>query len=82
VLARLNVMAGRDHPPNLKPRKFQGEEVWYVEVVWPDGRSEHVGAFRTKAETADWITSKSRAWLDDYEHRRRERDRPRDPDDS
>jgi len=74
VFARFNFMTDRDHFPSLTARKFTGEDVWYVEVVWPDGRSEHVGAFRTEAETSDWIARESRAWLEDYESRRRQRD--------
>jgi hypothetical protein len=65
-------MTGRDHSPSLEPRKLQGEDVWYVAIVWPDGRSEQVGAFRTKAETEDWIANRSAAWLVDHERRRRE----------
>lgn len=63
-------MADRSEPPTLEPRKFPDEDVWYVQVLWPDGRSEQVGAFRNEAETQNWITGESGAWLKDYERRR------------
>ena len=64
-------MTDRDHSPTLEPRQLRGEDVWYVEIVWSDGHSEQVGAFRTKAATEDWITKRSAAWLEDYERRTR-----------
>lgn len=57
--------------PTIKPNKLKGEEVWFADITWLDGRSEQVGAFRTKSETDDWIAHNSSAWLADYERRRR-----------
>jgi hypothetical protein len=62
-------MTDRSRPPTLDPRQFEGEDVWFVQVLWPDGRSEQVGAFRTRAETEEWIAHRSGAWLEDYERR-------------
>jgi hypothetical protein len=54
----------------LTPRNLAGEEdVWYVQAAWPDGRSEQIGAFRTRSETQEWIAQKSKVWLDNYERR-------------
>ena len=64
-------MSDRDPSLSLEPKKLEGEDVWYVEILWSDGHSEQVGAFRTKAATEDWITKRSAAWLEDYERRRR-----------
>lgn len=71
AMQKLIDMTDRTHSATLTPKKFAGEDVWYVQVLWLDGRSEQVGAFRTKAETEDWIAHKSGAWLDDYVRRRR-----------
>jgi hypothetical protein len=65
-------MVDRDNFPSVEPRQLGGEDVWFAEVIWVDGRSEHVGAFRTKAEAERWIADKSEAWLDEYERRRQE----------
>ena len=59
-----------DQRTTLTPRNLAGEEeVWYVQAAWPDGRSEQIGAFRTRGETQDWIAKKSEVWLDNYERR-------------
>jgi hypothetical protein len=61
--------AGR-RPPTLAPSQLADDGAWYVDVRFPDGRSEEVGTFRDESETSDWIAHKSDAWLADYERRR------------
>ena len=56
--------------PTLVPSQLAGGDVWYVEVLFPDGRIDHVGVFSDKLETHDWIARESDAWLADYERRR------------
>lgn len=56
--------------PMLAPGQLAGDDVWYVQIVFPDGRIDRVGVFRDKSETVDWIARKSAAWLSDYEIRR------------
>jgi hypothetical protein len=56
--------------PTLVPDRLTGDDVWYVQVLFPDGRIDHVGVFRDKLEVRDWIAQNSAAWLADYERRR------------
>jgi len=56
--------------PTLVPRQFTGDDSWYVQVVFTDGRIDQVGVFRDECETHDWIAHNSAAWLADYELRR------------
>jgi hypothetical protein len=56
--------------PTLAPSQVAGDDAWYVEVRFPDGRSDQVGVFRDEFETSDWIARESGAWLADYEQRR------------
>jgi hypothetical protein len=65
------VLHGSDSQlPTLVPSKLRGLSVWYVQVIFPDGRREQVGAFCDKAEANDWIGRRSGVWLVDYERRR------------
>jgi hypothetical protein len=57
--------------PTIKPNNLEGEDVWFADIAWRNGRSDQVGAFRTKSETEDWIAHRSSAWLAGYERRRR-----------
>ena len=70
---RLNaiVLHGNDSQiPTLVPSKLPGLSVWYVQIIFPDGRREQAGAFCDKAEANDWIARRSGVWLVDYERRR------------
>lgn len=57
-------------PLTLAASHLADDDAWYVDVRFPDGRSEEVGAFRDESETSDWIARQSDAWLADYERRR------------
>ena len=62
-----NAMAKKYPKPIFKPRELKKlfENQWYVEAEWPDGTIEQVsGPFASDSEASDWITHKSRAWLD------------------
>lgn len=64
-------LSGNDgQHPMLVPGRLAGHDVWFVEVVFPDGRVDQVGAFGDQSETRDWIVHKSAAWIADYEQRR------------
>jgi hypothetical protein len=60
-------MAKKYPKPIFKPRELKKlfEDQWYVEAEWPDGTIEEIaGPFVSDSNARDWITQKSRAWLD------------------
>jgi hypothetical protein len=59
-------MAESAPPAKLVPRSLAGGEGWYVQVDWPDFE-EQVGAFASRAEAEEWITTKSADWLLRYQ---------------
>jgi hypothetical protein len=69
-MLRRTIASGNGRYPTLVPGRLAGDDVWFVEVVFPDGRVDQVGAFGDQSETRDWITHKSAAWIADYEQRR------------
>ena len=55
---------------HFKPRELKKlfEDEWYVDAEWPDGTIERMaGPFASNSEARDWITHKSRKWLDSKE---------------
>jgi hypothetical protein len=49
--------------PTMVPRALKDGSAWYIELTWPDGRSEQIGGFQSESEIGDWISRKSDAWL-------------------
>jgi hypothetical protein len=49
--------------PTMAPRALKDGSAWYIELTWPDGRSEQIDGFQSEAEIGDWISRKSEAWL-------------------
>ena len=36
---------------------------WSVQAEWPDGTIEHVDTFKAHFEAADWVSTRSEAWI-------------------
>jgi len=34
----------------------EGRQRRYIELTWPDGRSEQIGGFQPESEIGDWIS--------------------------
>ena len=47
----------------FKARALICSKKWCVDLVWPDGRTEHVRNFESEAEATAWIENKSQFWL-------------------
>ena len=48
----------------FKPTPFKdGSGGWRVEVLWPNGATQHVDDFNTDYEACDWISNRSAKWL-------------------
>jgi hypothetical protein len=47
----------------MSARCLKDGSAWYIELIWPDGRVEHIDSFQSKAEIDEWISRKSGAWL-------------------
>ena len=63
-------MAKKYPKPIFKPRELKKlfEDEWYVDAEWPDSTIERmVGPFVSNSEARDWMTHKSRKWLDSKE---------------
>jgi hypothetical protein len=63
-------MAKKYPKPIFKPRELKKlfEDEWYVDAEWPDGTIERMaGPFVSNSEARDWMTHKSRKWLDSKE---------------
>ena len=61
----------RTPAPTCNPEQVEGGG-WCVQINWPNGTSEEVGAFGSKGEAERWIREKFDDWLKDYERRRPE----------
>jgi hypothetical protein len=59
-------MAKKYPKPIFKPRELKKLEAseWAVEAEWPDGTLERIGSFKSDADASDWITNKSKGWLE------------------
>ena len=44
-------------------RPLKSSKKWWLDLVWPDGRAEHVQDFESEAEAKAWIENKSQFWL-------------------
>ena len=49
--------------PIMTPRPLSIFSEWYVQVVWPDGKSEQVHGFTNEAHARGWIAQESEAWI-------------------
>jgi hypothetical protein len=49
--------------PAFEPRRLASAPGWYVRVIWPYGKLEHVPGFVSKQEAMRWIQEKAKAWL-------------------
>jgi hypothetical protein len=49
--------------PAFEARPLKSASGWYVRVVWPNGKREHVPGFVTQQEAQRWIEGKASAWL-------------------
>jgi len=49
--------------PTMTPRALKDGSAWYIELTWPDGRTEQIDGFQSEAEISDWISRKFAAWL-------------------
>jgi hypothetical protein len=58
-------MFGRESNPAFEARSLSSAHGWYVRVVWPHGKREHIPGFVSQREAARWIEEKAKAWLSD-----------------
>lgn len=49
--------------PTMTPRALKDGSAWYIDLTWPDGRTEQIDGFLSESEIGDWISRKSAAWL-------------------
>ena len=49
--------------PTMMPRALKDGSAWYIELTWPDGRTEQIDGFQSEAEISDWVSRKFAAWL-------------------
>ena len=49
--------------PKLRPRACDDGSAWYVDITWPDGRSEQIGDFGLEATANDWIAWEAASYL-------------------
>jgi hypothetical protein len=49
--------------PAFEARSLSSAPGWYVRVVWPHGRREHIPGFISQREAVCWIEQKAKAWL-------------------
>ena len=41
--------------PKATPKPLRDGTGWYVEIIWSDGETEHVGDFGLESTAWDWI---------------------------
>jgi len=39
--------------PTMTPRALKDGSAWYIELTWPDGRTEQIDGFQSEAEISD-----------------------------
>ena len=54
---------GQDICPAFEARRLSSAKGWYVRVVWPHGKREHIPGFVSQQEAVRWIEKKAKAWL-------------------
>jgi hypothetical protein len=47
----------------MTPHALKDGSAWYIELTWPDGRTEQIDGFHSESEIGDWISRKSETWL-------------------
>jgi hypothetical protein len=52
--------------PSATVRPMPDWSGWYVELVWPDGRVEHIDKFGSVSTAQDWISRELPAYFQDY----------------
>jgi hypothetical protein len=56
-------MFERNSNPAFEARRLSSAPGWYVRVVWPQGKREHVPGFVSQREAVRWIEERAKAWL-------------------
>jgi len=49
--------------PGLEARRLKSASGWYVRVLWPGGKHDHIPGFVSQLEAQRWIEGKAPAWL-------------------
>jgi hypothetical protein len=49
--------------PAFEALSLKSASGWYVRVVWPNGKREHIPGFITQQEAQRWIEGKAPVWL-------------------
>jgi hypothetical protein len=57
------IMFEQNAYPAFEARSLSSARGWYVRVVWPHGKREHIPGFISQREAVRWIEQKARAWL-------------------
>jgi hypothetical protein len=59
--------------PAFEARSLVSVSGWYVRVLWPHGKREHIPGFTSQREALRWIEEKAKSWLaeqPDYAYQR------------
>jgi hypothetical protein len=57
------IMLEQNANPAFEARSLSSAPGWYVRVVWPHGKREHIPGFVSQREAVRWIELKAKAWL-------------------
>ena len=52
--------------PAFEARPLKSASGWYVRVVWPNGKRDHIPGFVTQKEAQRWIEGNASAWLSEH----------------
>jgi hypothetical protein len=57
------IMLEQNSNPAFEARSLSSAPGWYVRVVWPHGKREHIPGFVSQREAVRWIEEKAKGWL-------------------
>jgi hypothetical protein len=52
--------------PVFEARPLKSASGWYVRVVWPNGKRDHIAGIVTQKEAQRWIEGNASAWLSEH----------------
>lgn len=59
-------MFNQQSNPAFEARSLSSAPGWYVRVVWPHGKREHIPGFVSQREAVRWIEEKAKTWLSEH----------------
>jgi hypothetical protein len=63
---RLPKMSELSSNPTFQARPLKSASGWYVRVVWPNGKRDHIPGFVTQKEAQRCIEGNASAWLSEH----------------